>query len=45
MGGYGKIVRRAQSGERHALRAMRFRAGRILSRTKLLLILFAFFVP
>ncbi len=52
MGGYGKIIRRAQSGKRKAGNAtgygpcaMRFRAGRILSRTMLLLILFAFFVP
>lgn len=45
MGGYGKIIRRAQSGKRKAGNATRFRAGKILSGTMLLLILFAFFVP
>ncbi|MCJ7684623.1 MAG: outer membrane protein assembly factor BamA, partial [Desulfobacteraceae bacterium] len=52
MGGYGKTVRRAQNGKRkpgnatdYALYAIRFRAGRFIFRTMLLLILCAFFVP
>ncbi len=52
MGGYGKTVRRTQSGKRkagnatdYALYAIRFRAGRFIFRTMLLLILCAFFVP
>jgi len=52
MGGYGKIIRRAQSGKRkpgntmdYALFIMRFRAGRFIFRIMLPLILCAFFVP
>ncbi len=52
MGGYGKIMRKAQSGKPksgnatcYAPCAMRFRAGRLIFQAMLLLILCAFFVP